>query len=423
MRRITIVRSTAAALFAVLLPLAAWAGNVSSDADVTIELPSDGSLYTLKSGAGFDQMDVSAGTLTFSANSGSSVSADIRSGGKKTLTNSRNIASVCGDTESSVVISSGAGDTTVTPSGTCGTSGGGGGTSGGGGGGGGGGGSSAAAPAPATVDKVTQLKQQIAAVQDQIAQKIKAAGGTLASLFSRNLALGDRSDDVKNLQQLLTADKNIYPEGLASGFFGPATLRAVKRFQAKYGLPQVGNVGPQTRAKLNEVFGSVPSVPAVPIVPVAPVSDVAPGGAVSANIPSRNLNPGEKGDEVKALQALLATDKEIYPEGIANGVYGPATTRAIRRFQLKHGVIQNADELGNGRTGPKTRAKLQEIFGSTSAAPAPSSSGSTTPSPQSAAVGTSDQAKVLQEQIQALQAKILQEQIKALQEKINAAKK
>ncbi|TSD03894.1 MAG: peptidoglycan-binding domain 1 protein [Parcubacteria group bacterium Greene0714_36] len=277
------------------------------------------------------------------------------------------------------------------------------------------------------------MKQQIAAVQQQIVQKISAAGsavGTAVSLIAKNLKLGDRNDEVRTLQQLLARDTAIYPEGLATGLFGPATQRAVKKFQEKYGIQQLGIVGPQTRAKLAEVFGGV-TAPSAP--PSSPVAQPSPVSAVSAGIPSRVLSPGTRDDQVRALQQLLASDPDIYPEGTVSGFYGPATTRAVRLFQLKHGVIQSATDAGNGNVGPKTLQKMKEIFGGAPApsptpvapavpapAVAPSASAGT---PATAASANDAQVKSVQEQIQALQAKILQEQIKLIQEKINALKK
>ena len=63
-----------------------------------------------------------------------------------------------------------------------------------------------------------------------------------------------QGDDIAQLQLFLLQDKEIYPEGIANGRFGPATQRAVKRFQAKYGLSQVGRVGPATLVKLIELM-------------------------------------------------------------------------------------------------------------------------------------------------------------------------
>jgi len=68
----------------------------------------------------------------------------------------------------------------------------------------------------------------------------------------------------------------------------------------------------------------------------------------------RNLRQGMTGDDVKALQAILAADTSIYPQGIISGFYGNLTTQAVMKFQKKHGI----DALGI--VGPKTLKKLNE---------------------------------------------------------------
>ena len=88
------------------------------------------------------------------------------------------------------------------------------------------------------------------------------------SKFERNLRFGMRGEDVKCLQQFLKSQgPEIYPEGLVTGYFGPLTFSAVKRFQQKYwqeilapwGLTKdqpTGFVGPTTRAKINQLLSS-----------------------------------------------------------------------------------------------------------------------------------------------------------------------
>jgi peptidoglycan hydrolase-like protein with peptidoglycan-binding domain len=83
-----------------------------------------------------------------------------------------------------------------------------------------------------------------------------------------NLKYGMRSPEVKCLQEFLKAQgPEIYPEGLVTGYFGPLTLAAVKRFQQKYwqeilapwGLTKdqpTGFVGPTTRSKINQLLAS-----------------------------------------------------------------------------------------------------------------------------------------------------------------------
>lgn len=65
------------------------------------------------------------------------------------------------------------------------------------------------------------------------------------------LFIGSRSPEVVELQTFLATDRSIYPEGLVTGYFGTLTRAAVIRLQARNGLPQVGSVGPLTRALIN----------------------------------------------------------------------------------------------------------------------------------------------------------------------------
>ena len=91
--------------------------------------------------------------------------------------------------------------------------------------------------------------------------------------FSTPLYPGLRSNEVKSLQSFLSRYKDIYPEGLITGWFGPLTRSAVQRFQCKYeilcesqdpvlrlsqDLTAYGYVGPKTRAKINELFNLQP---------------------------------------------------------------------------------------------------------------------------------------------------------------------
>ena len=68
------------------------------------------------------------------------------------------------------------------------------------------------------------------------------------------MKVGSEGDQVKLLQTLLALDTAIYPEALVTGYFGPATRRAIERFQRRHGLETVGFVGPRTRAELNKLI-------------------------------------------------------------------------------------------------------------------------------------------------------------------------
>lgn len=305
----------------------------------TLVLPSDSSQYTVLGGT-FDSVTVNNANFEFSMSAGSSI--EITSADKKNFTVSPSIASTlqCETSQSRFVVSKGQGATTetitITPSGTCGSSGslsGGspGSVSTGGGGGGSSGGSS---PAPTSIPTPIPVST------------VPAPVPTSASAPSA-------SPTIALIQQQIAAIM--------------ARIASLRGGQA------------------------TPAPTAVP-----------PAYGVFARV----INPGERNDEVHRLQQLLAQDPAIYPEGTVSGYYGALTRNAVRRFQLKYGVISSENDLGNGRVGPKTRAKLNEIFGGSSAPVI--SPPSAPPVQQSAPAGTGNQAQInaIMQKIQEIQAQI-----------------
>lgn len=76
--------------------------------------------------------------------------------------------------------------------------------------------------------------------------------------FISTLQVGQRGDLVKILQATLAKDPTILDPKYITGYFGPLTRDAVKKFQKKNNLSQVGVVGPQTRALLNAELRTQP---------------------------------------------------------------------------------------------------------------------------------------------------------------------
>lgn len=105
--------------------------------------------------------------------------------------------------------------------------------------------------------------------------------------FSRQLDLGSRGADVSRLQTLLATDANVYPEGLVTGYFGMLSKAAIEQFQAGYGIPVVGRVGPMTIARLNTVALSFTRVDTT-----APVVST-PNASVSQNSATVTWNTSE----------------------------------------------------------------------------------------------------------------------------------
>lgn len=71
-----------------------------------------------------------------------------------------------------------------------------------------------------------------------------------AERFSMTLKNGMTNSQVLALQKILSYFGFM---NVATGFFGPVTVAAVKEFQAYHGLEAVGEVGPKTRALLNNM--------------------------------------------------------------------------------------------------------------------------------------------------------------------------
>ncbi|MBU4224124.1 peptidoglycan-binding protein, partial [Patescibacteria group bacterium] len=108
-----------------------------------------------------------------------------------------------------------------------------------------------------------------------------------AAIFTKAMYPGFKHEEVTKLQQYLSQDASLYPEKEITGYFGELTLKAVQRFQTKYSIVSSGTsattgyglVGPATRAKLNEVFGSTS-------FDKAQDKPLTTGGAISAPTPT-----------------------------------------------------------------------------------------------------------------------------------------
>jgi peptidoglycan hydrolase-like protein with peptidoglycan-binding domain len=110
------------------------------------------------------------------------------------------------------------------------------------------------------------------------------------------------SQMVRSLQRRLAADG--FEPGPIDGLYGPRTAAATQRFQAASGLITDGIAGPRT---LTELTSPVPAL--------YPGAGYGPGGSRL----------------VRHLQRLLT--RAGYGPGPVDGVYGPHTERAVRRFQ------------------------------------------------------------------------------------------
>lgn len=90
------------------------------------------------------------------------------------------------------------------------------------------------------------------------------------------MSVGSSGGNVRELQEFLSTDSAVYPSGIVSGYFGSLTEAAVTQFQVAYGIPQVGQVGPITAAKINDImatgFGLNTSAPVMSNLTVSQVN-------------------------------------------------------------------------------------------------------------------------------------------------------
>ena len=118
----------------------------------------------------------------------------------------------------------------------------------------------------------------------------------------------------------------------ADGDFGPRTERALKRWQRRHGLTADGIAGPKTREALGLGSGKL-----------------LKRKRATRHRAHRRHHPAHRsehsgGGGVRGLQRAIGVS--------ADGVFGPATERALKRWQEAHGLT------ADGVAGPQTRQAL-----------------------------------------------------------------
>lgn len=143
---------------------------------------------------------------------------------------------------------------------------------------------------------------------------LSAASGTTPSAPAPAvLQRGSLGEAVKFAQQQLM-NAGITVKGGADGVFGTNTAAAVSAFQQARGLSVNGTIDAATAAAL-----AAPSSPAAAVSPLL------------------GLKSGSLGPSVQQLQqALIAAGVTV--RGGADGIFGPATSQALKAFQTSQGL-------------------------------------------------------------------------------------
>ncbi|MEI6378760.1 MAG: peptidoglycan-binding protein [Candidatus Falkowbacteria bacterium] len=168
--------------------------------------------------------------------------------------------------------------------------------------------------------------------------------------LSLALTLDSQGEEVKQLQASLSCMGYLAGSGYTSGIFDKPTEDAVKAFQEKNKLKCAdgtfcGFVGPSSRKVLNSGKAT----------PVKQAVEAVPAVVKQVNVFKRNLTVKMSGDDVKALQTLLASDGTY--AGKVTGTFDDATEKAVMKYQEKNN-LKCADGTYCGYIGPATRTKL-----------------------------------------------------------------
>ncbi len=168
----------------------------------------------------------------------------------------------------------------------------------------------ASAITPSQVSAILSLLQAFDADKSVITSVQVALSGTpknncpsLTRSLYRGLTDIITGGEISTLQRFLARDASVYPEGLVTGYFGPATEAAVQRWQSAHGLLSFGSVytngfggvGPKTRAAIAEVcsrpvtnaWGTTASTTAATATIPDSVTRNTPVGTGTTNRPAR----------------------------------------------------------------------------------------------------------------------------------------
>ncbi len=110
-------------------------------------------------------------------------------------------------------------------------------------------------------NQIKELLAKVAALQAQVRMETSASSSAMTppvwseaksnricTIMSRNLTRGQSGDDVRGLQEFLSAEG--FLNASATGFFGPATAQAVAKWQTKNNISAIGSFGPMSRERI-----------------------------------------------------------------------------------------------------------------------------------------------------------------------------
>lgn len=170
-----------------------------------------------------------------------------------------------------------------------------------------------------------------------------------------SLRVGDSGTNVAILQRQLNRIAKDYPSFgtlAVDGVFGAAMQQTVKRFQRQFGLTVDGVVGRATWYKISLIYASVKK-----LAELASEGEPSDSGVSGGSWGGAVLREGSTGVPVEQVQFwlnVLAQFDARIPAVTVDGVFGAATTRAVKAFQSAYGLVSD---------GVVGKATWQAIYG------------------------------------------------------------
>ncbi len=142
---------------------------------------------------------------------------------------------------------------------------------------------------------------------------IAEAGGWGVLPKGAPIKVGDRGEPVMRLKERLAAEGDLDRRALPGEVFDEAVLAAVKRFQARHGLPETGLVGPKTIDAMNVPAAARARQLAASAQRLAGTRFPFGERYVVVNIPSATVEAVEKGEVLRRYVAVVGKKDRASP--------------------------------------------------------------------------------------------------------------
>lgn len=153
------------------------------------------------------------------------------------------------------------------------------------------------------------------------------------------LRIGSTGTSVRTIQRQLNRIARDYPSFgtvTVDGVYGQNTADVVKKFQKQFGLTVDGVVGRNTWYKISYIYVAVKD-----LAELTSEGEANTGEPVDGVYPGTSLREGSTGAAVEQVQFWLSELSEFdssIPSVNVDGIFGPATTAAVRAFQERYGL-------------------------------------------------------------------------------------